>query len=237
MGRNDYGRTPNVWQPAEVPPPFTGHDLGVGPAPTYGPVTTTTVTEYGYPPQIPPTGLPFRWMLVDQAGGMSLPSTVTDVATFRLQRAKASIFWVLEWRGTSDGQGGPGATGIAWDVLLVVNDGSRKSLFAGEVATAGATSDILQHRGETFFEGPVGAARMFMRRYTFTSSSIGFPGIQAAIIALSFYTTSGSRPPDDDTPNLEGREDTIVMTARRNTANGLASISWVKLWALKGSSG
>jgi hypothetical protein len=50
MGRNDYGRTPNVWQPAEVPPPFTGHDLGVGPAPTYGPVTTTTVTEYGYPP-------------------------------------------------------------------------------------------------------------------------------------------------------------------------------------------
>jgi hypothetical protein len=233
MGRNDYGRTPNVWQPAEVPPPFTGHDLGVGSAPTYGPVTTTTVTEYGYPSQVPPTGLPLRWVLVDQGGGVSLPSTATDVKTFRLQRSKTSIFWVLEWSGMSSGQGGPGATGIAWNLFLVVNNGSRQSLFAGEVSTAGATSDVLQHRGETFFEGPVGVSQVFLRRYTLTASSIGLPGIQTAIIGLSFYATSGSRPPDDDTPNLEGRENTLVMTARRNTTNGIASISSVRLWALK----
>ena len=50
MGSNDYGRTPNVWQPSEVPNPNTGNDYGVGQAAQFGPTTTTTTTEFGYPP-------------------------------------------------------------------------------------------------------------------------------------------------------------------------------------------
>jgi len=50
MGSNDYGRTPNVWQPSEVPNPNTGSDYGVGQAAQFGPTTTTTITEFGYPP-------------------------------------------------------------------------------------------------------------------------------------------------------------------------------------------
>jgi hypothetical protein len=94
MGRNDFGRTPNVWQPAEVPPPFTGHDIGVGPAPTYGPVTTTTVTEYGYPP-VSTTG----WrLLLDRSPGLMKTNGTFEFDRFDIDPSIVALQVVSIWR-------------------------------------------------------------------------------------------------------------------------------------------
>lgn len=76
----DYGKTPNVWRPAEVQVPGTGADLGLGAQPVFGEVYTETITEYGYPP-LGQSGEEVNWteQEVDTSIGQVTLSTLGNV--------------------------------------------------------------------------------------------------------------------------------------------------------------
>lgn len=81
MGKGDYGITPNVWRPSEVPPGLIGSDLGVGAQPISGAVTTTTVTEYDYPPTLGDSTIALPGWIVRESHTLTHTVTIPDSTT------------------------------------------------------------------------------------------------------------------------------------------------------------
>ena len=89
MGAGDYGKTPNVYQPSEVPGPNTGSDLGVGPQPLVGTTTQTSVAQYGYPGS---GNTQVRWVILHQAFPHFAVSTTTTQVVDTIVLSPRTVF-------------------------------------------------------------------------------------------------------------------------------------------------
>jgi hypothetical protein len=107
VGFNDYGTTPNVWRPSDVPYPNTGDDTGVGQQPNgsgLGQEVTTTTTNESNSPIMPGWNL-----LADMRTNGTASITNVTVGTVTIPLNFGILHWVVFLKFFT-GVGSPTAT-------------------------------------------------------------------------------------------------------------------------------